>query len=360
MRGLRYPALVGVALSGALVASDGRGEDRASVLGSYFRETSTRVVQPMVEVTKDLPAGYNVGAHFLVDAITSASIAAGTSQDNIFTELRKEVGVEVGKAWGTTHADLAYRESREPDYVSHTAGVSLSQEVWDRSGVVSLRFARGRDAIGPNLNRSLDVTYGGLVYTQALSPTAIVLIGYETTFLHGYQANPYIQVPNLGYEKQPTNRVRHVVAGRGAYFLPQTGTGLQLRYRFYIDSWGVLANTVEGRVTQEVLPGLDVRLGYRLHRSSAADFWCNTDPSRGGRTDCYGFFPTIYTADAKLGPLTTHYPEVKVMWDARPLAAVPVVGWLAAGEFEISYGRYFQDTHYADANLLMTGYTLVF
>ena len=71
-------------------------------------------------MSKDLPSGFDVSAHFLVDAITSASLAAGTMQDNIFTELRKEFGVVIGKTIDHTHLAVHYRQSREPDYVSHT------------------------------------------------------------------------------------------------------------------------------------------------------------------------------------------------------------------------------------------------
>ncbi len=52
-------------------------EDRVTVRGAYFREASNRVIQPMMEITKDLPDGYDVGGHLLVDAISSASIAQG-------------------------------------------------------------------------------------------------------------------------------------------------------------------------------------------------------------------------------------------------------------------------------------------
>jgi hypothetical protein len=59
--------------------------DYVIVRGAYYREASTRVIQPIVEVERESPSGIDVGAHFLVDAITSASIAAGTSVDYVFT-----------------------------------------------------------------------------------------------------------------------------------------------------------------------------------------------------------------------------------------------------------------------------------
>jgi uncharacterized protein DUF3570 len=360
-----------VLVLGALVGAapaPGRGDDRVTVNGAYFRETSTRVVQPMIEVSKDLPRGFDVSAHFLVDAITSASLAAGTTQDNIFTELRKEFGVVVGKTIDHTHLAIHYRQSREPDYVSHTVGLQLAQDVWDSSGTVALSLARGPDNLGMTLDRNMDVYFASALYTQALSPTALAEVGYEISYLRGYLANPYLQVPNLGYEKPPTERLRHVLVGRVAYYLPPSRTGFQLHYRFYLDQgisddpdpWGMVGHSVEGRVYQEVTSGLEVRLSYRFHSQGAARFWCNTDVVRGGQTDCYGFFPRYYSADPKFGPLATHVPQAKLTWEARSLAAVPVLGWLAGGAFEVSYAYYFQNTRYGGAHLLQTGYSLPF
>jgi hypothetical protein len=366
---MRRPLSVLVLAALAADASPGRGEDRVSVNGAYFRETSTRVVQPMIEASKDLPNGFDVSAHFLVDAITSASIAAGTTQDSIFTELRKELRLTVGKTFDRTHLVLTYRQSREPDYISYTLGFSLDQQVWDGSGVVSVGVSRGPDQIGLTLDRALDVTFGTVLYTQALSPTLLVETGYEVSDQKGFIANPYIQVPNLGYEKPPDKRLRHVLVARAAYYLPPSRTGLQLHYRLYYDErtligsqnpWGMVAHTVEGRVYQELLPGLEARLTYRFHSQGSASFWCNTDPSRGGKTDCYGFFPHYYSADAKYGPLATHVAQLNLIWEARALSRVPVLGWFSGGELEISYAHYFQSTHYGNAHLLQTGYSLPF
>jgi Protein of unknown function (DUF3570) len=365
------PPVAAVVLAVALLGpAHARGEDRVSVNGAYFRETSTRVVQPMIEVAKDLPAGFDASAHFLVDAITSASIAAGTNQDSIFTELRKEVGMTLGKTLASTHLAVSYRQSREPDYVSHTVGLQLTQAFWDNTGTVALDFSHGPDRLGMTLDRSMKVTFAGILYTQALSPTLLAEAGYEMSYLRGYLANPYIQVPNLGYEKPPYGRLRHVLVARVAHYLPGSHTGLQLHYRFYIDQgvasgpgpdpWGMVGHTVEARVYQELRWGLELRLSYRLHSQGAARFWCNTDASRGGRTDCYGFTPQYYSADPKFGPLATHVPQIKLTWQARALARTPVLGWLSSGEFELSYAHYFQNTRYGGAHLMQTGYSLPF
>jgi hypothetical protein len=365
----RRPLLAGIVGVALLSAQPGWGEDRVSVHGAYFREASTRVVQPMIQISKDLPAGLDVGAHFLVDAITSASVAAGGGADSLFTELRKEAGVVVGKSWDRTRLSLSYRQSREPDYISHTAGLQWTQGVWDNSGTLNVRVAGGHDTVGPMLDQSLSVYFAGASYTQALSPTWLAQLGYEAALLDGYQGNPYVSVPNVGHEKPPAKRLRHTIAARVAKYLPRSRTGLQLYYRFYVDQlaltghdnpWDLTAHTVTGRVFQELPGNLEVRFSYRYHTQGKAAFWCLTDPSRGGSTECYGVFPRYASVDDKLGPLHTHTPEVKLIWEARGWSGVPVLGWLAQGSFDVSYGYYVQSSKFGNAHLLETGYSLPF
>src|SRR5690554_3703239 len=53
-------------------------EDRVTVRGNYYRETSTRVLQPMVTFRKELPdERFALEAEYLLDVISSASVAAG-------------------------------------------------------------------------------------------------------------------------------------------------------------------------------------------------------------------------------------------------------------------------------------------
>ena len=113
---MKHAALCLLALSGVLLSrSTVRAEDRVTIRGAYYREPSTRVIQPVVDITKDLPHGFDINAHYLVDTITSASAAAGTSVDSIFTEIRSEVGLGVGKTWDRTRATLSYKYSAESD-----------------------------------------------------------------------------------------------------------------------------------------------------------------------------------------------------------------------------------------------------
>jgi hypothetical protein len=202
--------------------------------------------------------------------------------------------------------------------------------------------------------------FGGVAYSQVLSPRLIAQVAAEAAYLSGFQANLYRSLPNLGYEKLPDRRVRVALAPRIAYYIPATQTGLQLHYRYYRDSWSADSHTVEGRLYQTLTTSLEVRLSYRHYFQTPADFWCDwMAPVGPNRPFCYHPDARYYPADPKLGPNTTKMPEIKFTWEAASLREVPFFGWFAAGTFEIGYARYFQSNRMlGDAHLLQLGYSM--
>ena len=382
-------------LAAALLAAPSPvlAEDFVSVRGAYYREASTRVVQPMLELSKDLPNGYEVGVHTMVDAISSASIAQGAATDEVFTEKRYEGSLLLARTTGLLRTSVFGRLSREPDYHSMTGGFALSREIWERTGTVAFSAAATHDDIIPTNMRApkeLDTWFAGLSYTQVLSPTIVAQASYEFFYLSGYMANAYNRSGNYGDDDVPDKRLRHALAIRAAEFLPGPTLGLQLSYRFYfdqgaidsLDPWGMTAHTIEGRVFKNLTPNLEARLSYRFHWQGKALFWCNERPDFGGQTDCYGLDPDFHALDYKFGNYTTHLPEVKLTWDLRALTGLPVLGFFAAGALDISYGYYIENTPYGQkfddvnappiigdlpftrsyggAHLIQTGYSLPF
>jgi hypothetical protein len=375
--------LASAALAALLALLSGRAvaDDYVTVRGAYYREPSTRVIQPTVEVERDHDispgVGIDVRAHFLVDAITSASIAAGTSVDNIFTETRNEVGFGVRGRFGRSDLTLNYKYSAESDYWSHAVFLSAGTRFWGDTGRLTAALGASFDTVGfrartpkcasptaANPTCSLDTFFGGVAYTQVLSPVALAQVSAEGAFLDGFQANPYRTVPNFGYEELPDKRLRTAFAARLAYYIPSLSVALRLHYRFYVDfgpgvsfdgnPWDVHSHMLEGRVYVPVARTLDLRLTFRQYFQSNANVWCDLTANPG----CYDATARYYTTDPKLSPVNTSYPEVQLIWRAEALADVPVLGWISGGTFAISYGRFIQNTSYDFAHVLQTGYTL--
>jgi len=349
-----------------LAAARARADDYVSVHGVYFREASTRVVQPVVEISKDLPGGFDVRAHYLLDAITSASVAAGVPSDTIFTEVRNEVGLGVGKNFDRTRVALSYRYSAESDYWSHGVGLLLSQRLWGDTATVSLFGGPSfdkvaartrtidcpRDAGSTDPGCALRIYKGGISYSQVITPTLHAQVSYDLSYWDGYQASPYRSTSSNGYETVPFTRTRQSITPRVAYYLPRSSTGFQLHYRFYHDDWSINAHMLEGRIYQMVSRNLEVRLSYRHYFQTPAYFWCDMVNTSSCASSPY------HPADPKLGPVTTEIPEVKLMWDATDLRGVPFLGWFARGTFDLSYARYIQSTSFGNAHVLQAGYTL--
>lgn len=357
-----------------LAALPARADDYVNVRGAYYREHSTRVIQPMVTVQRDSPTGLDVRAHFLVDAITSASLSSGTNVDQIFTETRNEAGLNVRKRGRLGEVGLAYSYSAESDYWAHRLGGSLMGRFWGDTARVRLSLgvsldtiaARGRTpecAKAPDPTCSLDSYFGGLSYTQVLSPVVIGQASLESALLDGFQGNPYRSVPNFGYERLPKVRVRNAFATRWAFHVRRTDTTFRLSYRFYFDygsdlpggqdAWDVHSHTLEGRIYQPITRTFEVRFLYRQYLQTRANFWC--DPI--ARPGCYPPTSVYYSTDPKLGPVNTEYPELQLVWRAEALAGLPVLEWLAAGTFDVSYGYYIQSTSFDNAHVLQMGYT---
>ena len=199
-----------------------RAEDRVTVRGAYYREASTRVIQPVVEISKDLPSGFDITAHYLLDAITSASVAAGTPSDTIFTELRNEVGLAVGRTWDRWRTTLGYSYSAESDYWSHgararrpTASGATARRV-AASGGISLDGAWPRTRT-PNCPTAATSSSASCASTSGRSRIRrsgarrfVTQIGVEGSYLDGYQASLYRAVPNLGFENVQSKRLRDV------------------------------------------------------------------------------------------------------------------------------------------------------
>jgi hypothetical protein len=375
-------ALTGLSCALAMGGGAARADDYVTLRGAYYREASTRVIQPTVEVERDDDSGVDVKAHFLVDTITSASVAAGTAVDSIFTETRNEAGLSLRKRWSRADVGLGYKYSAESDYWSHALNASASLRFWGDTARLGLSVGHNFDTVAsrfrtpycahpPSASCSLDGTFVGLSYTQLLSPVLLAQASLESSYLDGFQANIYRTV-NTNYEKLPSTRLRNAAAVRVAYHVVRTGTSLRLAYRYYRDlrpcdlggapcdvkgdPWQLHSHTVEARVYQPLTRTLEVRASVRYYWQSRAAFWCDIgDPVPFCR---YEPSSAYYSTDPKLGAMTTLYPEVKLFWLAEALTDVPVLGWLAAGTFDVSYGRYFQHTSLGDAHVLQLGYTM--
>ena len=284
--------------------------------GNYFWETSTRVIVPEAELKLEAPNGVRAGVGYLVDAISSASIAqTGSDVDAVFTEFRHGVHADVGKEFDLggvqidPSAHATYRT--EDDYTSWIYGVGTDFSFDARTNKVSLGVTLVNDTIEANNDMAFEGHLDGVTlsvaYERVLTPIMVLTVGYQLGYLQGFLGNAYRRVVfEEGApirEAPPESRTRHNASAKLSLYIPPTHTALQLLYRGYVDSWDIGAITPEIRVLQEVGPDLIARVHYRFYTQTAASF-VRTDGSPYPGASAAPQGPT--SNDPKLADLTTH------------------------------------------------------
>lgn len=322
---LRSRALALVLAAAAVLASPARADEttgtwtgQLELQTNYYWETSTRVIAPSVRVRLTSPEGTDIQAEYLLDAITSASVATGLQADRRFTEVRNQASAGIGRELDLGEAqlrlDLSGRVSHEPDYLATGLTLSSQLALAQRCTVLGASLTYIHDDVGQIIRGEVETPLAdrgrvgqlegvtlGLSLSQILTEWALASIGYDVVHNWGFLANPYRQVAIGGVprpEDHPDQRTRHSFYGRLATFVPPTRTSLQLLYRFYLDEWDVAALTPELRVYQELGDLLTVRLRYRYYAQTRSFFYA--------APEMYGPDPAFVTADPKMSEFDSH------------------------------------------------------
>jgi hypothetical protein len=290
----------GLLASVGIAHADGEIMSRAV----YYKERSTRVIQPMLDGMFDVGTRGLLDAHLLVDAITSASAGSGAANGSPFTEKRYEGGARY------THEIDGPRDSfidlfrvsgeaklsTESDYHSTYVGARGEAELAQKNAVVAIGGGVSIDSIdnsgaqspmgGPLLLCEGDATasskscpmhsyLGTASASQILSKNALVAVTYDINSMKGFQSNAYRQVVTSGgffAEKHPFSRLRQAVALSARYYVPESQTTFIAAYRYYHDDWKITAHTPELRIVQQVGDFADAGFAYRYYTQTAAFF----------------------------------------------------------------------------------------
>lgn len=362
-------------------------EDRVTIRGNYYREASTRVLAPEVSVTVDAPdERLTFGAAYLLDAVSSASIATGTQTvtggDNVFTELRHEATASVGSKLGKWQLGSFFRYSTETDYESRSLGASVGRDFLKRSINLTLSYAYNFDRVFRNFDNmgrrlawcggalqqncagkgtgqgtnALQTNYVSAGYSHAVHKRVLTLLTVEYAHAAGPMDNPYRggSLPTVEFETHPLTRNRATVFGSVRWHLPKARTTLEPRYRFYIDDWGIKSHSLEARVHYRLTQHLRLRARYRFYTQSEAFFWrddmqyldsdelCTTDSDVG-----------CASADPKLSQWLSHTPGIQLTYELDGLAARhDALRWLEGAWVQATYNYVHQTNRYGPVRAL--------
>lgn len=345
--------------------------------GNYWRDRNTRVVNPTVDIRQQTASGFGISSSYGLDAITSASVAAGATSDQPFTELRHEVGFGVeAPLVGKSTLSGGYGYSTESDYFSHTASLRAKISLLQDNTVLRVGGDYTHSSVGKRLGPTgylnmgiLHEAHAVLAWSQVLSRTMVGSLTYELFVLSGYQNNPYRPVFVAGerreFENLPSLRVRHAIALSGHKMFRFNGTlvpHLVLRpaVRIFADSWGVTSLSPELALHLPIGP-VELRGLLSVFQQWEASFYranCGEQPKVFPGAPCYAergveFGSTTdgsgnlvpfmaYTSDAKLGTYSTVTTELQIKWRMTVLSHLGPVGErLSRSVIELSGGMWF-------------------
>jgi Protein of unknown function (DUF3570) len=319
-------------------------EDRADIMYHRYSGGGVTVDGPSVLVRKKFGESFAATANYYVDAISSASIDVVTTASP-YKERREQKSLSVEYLHGKSTYSAGYITSKENDYDANTVFASVSQDMFGDLTTVTLGYSQGKDTIGkrgePDFQMPLTRRNYRVGVTQILTRNMLLSLNYEATTEQGYLQNPYRTMRYAGpspgsytraAETYPGTRTGTAGSASLKYYLPWRAA-VQGMYRFYSDTWGIVASTAEVEYTHPLGRRLVLNGSYRFHTQTSADFYSDLFP----RADYQNFM----ARDKNYASLTAQAIGVGAAYEFP----VTWMSWLKKGTANLQYHHMLTNYH---------------
>jgi hypothetical protein len=275
-------------------------EDRGDLMYHSYDGGNVTVNGPSLLVRKKIGEQFSVAANYYIDMVTSASIDVQVLGASEYKEERKQGSLSADYLRGKTTYSLSYISSVESDYQAKTANIGVSEDMFGDLTTISLGYTRAWDKVFKNLKTNgvlaNDPGYGingslpadhrmyRIGLSQIITKNMIMGLNYESQSHEGQLGNPYRAVRYLTAtgaeafteETLPGTRTTNAMAVDARYYLPYRAV-IRGSYRFFSDTWGIVAHTAE---LQYIQPWKDWTFegSVRFHKQDAADFYSDLFP----------------------------------------------------------------------------------
>jgi uncharacterized protein DUF3570 len=337
-------AALPLALVLALLRPAARADDFVAYKYEYYDEAGGRVGVRTQGLTasEDLGTNMQLGLTLMNDAIAGASptgipAPAGSNQVPLaeLSDHRKEWEVDFSRKIGDVDITVGTSQSREHDYVSRGWSLNTVTDLNERNTKLLLGVAGHSDDVETFFDpqhfylgkQALSAIAG---FTQVLGPRTFVTLNLTWSRETGYLDDQYKLVqkteelvagsffPLPFAENRPGERnMGSVFAGLNRAY-PGAHGALEASYRFYADTFGIEANSVELRWIQKLGDAFSLSPEVRLYRQGAADFYYYD-------LDATAITPTVvpnsngpaYSSDYRLSSFDALTYGLKATWKVR-------------------------------------------
>jgi len=317
-------ALLLICVAGAAVLPD----DRADLFWSQYRGGGMDITGESVLVRKKFSENFALEGNYFIDKVSGASIDV-LSQASVIKDERKQKSLSADYIHDKTQYNLSYTNSTERDYISNTTHFSLSQDMFGDLTTVTLGFTDSRNKVGENdgtafkpviewLGHATSRSYEGGV-SQILTKNLIAGATVEVITDQGLLSNPYRSIRyldptvplgySLGSQVYPNTHTSTAVETRAKYYLPYRAAA-SVSYRYFSDTWGIRANTIELGYTQPISNKWILEGRVRHYSQNSATFYSDLFPFADSQN--------FEARDQNLAASTNNTFDGKVTWAFAP------------------------------------------
>jgi hypothetical protein len=294
-------AMIAALLLVRSTSADVLPDNRADVFWSKYSGGGMDITGYSATARAKITENFAVEANYFVDKVSGASVDV-LSQASVIKDERKQKSGTIEYLRDKTTYTASYTSSVERDYISNTASISLSQDMFGDLTTVTLGFANTQNKVGENngtandpnvawLGHALTRAYSGGV-SQIITKNFIAGLNLQVITDAGFLANPYRSIRyldptnpkgySLGTQVYPDTHTSTAVQLQGKYYLPYRAAVTAV-YRYYTDTWGVRGNTYEVDYTHPVANRWIFEGRLRYYKQTAATFYSDLFPFAGSQ-----------------------------------------------------------------------------
>ncbi len=241
---------------------------------------------------------WSFGTTYISDSVSGASPTYHTSGLTTMHDARQSVDAQLTRYFSSGNVSAGTSYSKESDYLSRSYSLQGSLSTEDKNTTFTLGGSLTDDTINPSTMPNLNAkktTHAGLIgITRVLTKNDIVQFNLGYSEGEGYYSDPYKY-----YDNRPGHRNNTTALARWNHHFEGTDGTVHLSYRYYSDTFGIRAHTLDTEYVQPLQNGWAVTPLLRLYTQNEADFYIATGAAE--KAD-----PTVITAP----PLSaTYYSE---------------------------------------------------
>lgn len=280
---------------------------------------------------------------------------------------RNSISLQVPVTLGINTLTPQFAYSQESDYKSTGAALNYSLALFEKNTILTFGWAHTWDQVldAQPVRQWQDKSGDDFLIgcNQLLGPKTVLGLNLTYGMANGYLNDPYrltfgvndpqffVSDPSGGPEQRPDYRNKAVVRASITQFITPVNASVEGAYRYYHDTYGLDAHTVELAWYQNIGKHVVLSPMFRYYYQSEANFYYEILP------DTYATAPTHFSPDWRLSQMQTFTAGVNL--------AVKATKWLT---FDASYKRYVMEgldgvtsqTAYPSANVFTIGARILF